>query len=268
MKKIWLLLLFLSALSCKKENGAPPALPYELIVEGGINTLSVKQFLRLTRPAALSQTVVEPVRGASVTVVTGTFDFTFTETGIPGIYSANVPNNRNYDSVYTLKISYQGRSYQAADTLRAGVPIAAAYLPLTVKRSADATISVPKHFFGVAYAQQWIIMPGDYQWDPSEFDLNDDFSYSHTYGTPNALNPLIRRERTFHAGLNDSVIIYKFSLTSAHSVYLYELFQETDWRSLLSSTPANIKGNISGNANGYFYVTDVERKKICIKDLH
>jgi hypothetical protein len=48
---------------------------------------------------------------------------------------------------------------------------------------------------------------------------------------------------------------------------LYNVFQETDWRGILSSVPGNIKGNISGNASGFFFTTDVEMQKKSIVEL-
>jgi hypothetical protein len=36
---------------------------------------------------------------------------------------------------------------------------------------------------------------------------------------------------------------------------------ETDWSGLFSSVPVNVEGNISGNAQGYFSVSDVDVRR-------
>ncbi|OQP66543.1 hypothetical protein A3860_13765 [Niastella vici] len=270
MKKIrnTYLLLSLLVIACNKNNTASTTFNYDLIVEGGINTLNERQYIRLTKPAGLAELSVKPVNGAAVSVFDGSNDITFTEIGNSGVYTAILNNNNNYGEPYTLHINYQGKQYQATDVLTGVVPIDSSYIPLTIQQGSDFTITIPRHIFGVSFAQQWLIMSQGNSWDPSQFNAKYNYSYSHVFGTPNALNPLTQQKNILHAGLNDSLIIYKFSLSSAYSTYLYNVFQETDWKGLLSSTPANVHGNISGNANGYFYAIDVDTQTEAVKDIN
>lgn len=260
----YLLLLWVG---CQKKDIAPTAPVFDLIVEGGINSLNDRQYIRLTKPAGLSEATAQPVSGALVSVNDGNRNIVFAETSTSGVYSGVVKHNKNYDSAYTLQITYQGKTYQASDTLTQVVPIAASYLPLTVKKDSNTTIAIPKHIFGVSDAQQWLMTPKGNFWDPSQLNVGYNYNYAHVYGTPNALNPLTQQKRTLNFALNDSIIIYKFSLSFSYSTFLYNLFQETDWKGLLSPNPSNVRGNISGNANGYFYVTDVEMETKAVKDL-
>jgi len=270
MKKLshFYMLLVLLAAACRKQDVASTTRGYDLIVEGGINSLNEKQYIRLSRPAELFETTVQPVSGATVSVNDGTRDIAFTEIGDSGVYTGIVADNKNYNEVYMLQIKYQGKHYSATDLLTEVVPINAAYIPLTLQQGSDFSITIPRHIFGVSLSQQWLIMPKGNFWDPSQFGTAYNYSYSHVYGTPNALNPLTQQNSILHAGLNDSLVVYKFSLSTGYSTYLYNLFQETDWKGLLSSTPANVNGNISGNANGYFYAIGVDVRTMAVKDIN
>jgi hypothetical protein len=262
------LLLAIVVVACKKQDTAPTTINYDLIVEGGINTLNERQYIRLTKPAALFELPVQPIHGAAVRVFDGANDIAFAETGNSGVYTAIVTNNKNYNEPYTLHIDYQGKHYQATDILTEVVPIDSFYIPLTIQRGSDFTVTIPRHIFGASYSQQFLIIPQGNLWDPSQFNARYNYSYSHVFGTPNALNPLTQKKNVLNTGLNDSLAIYKFSLSLAYSAYLYTLFQETDWKGLLSPTPANVHGNVSGNANGYFYAIDGDLKIKAVKDIN
>lgn len=264
------LLLFFPVLllTCKKKDTSPLIPPYDLIVEGGINTFTRDQYIRLTKPVLYSGVSPEPINDAIVTVNDGDSDVLFREIQKTGVYTANMENNENYNQAYTLKITYNQKEYTAKDTLFSVFPISDRYIPVSfsVNQSVVKT-TIPKHTFGALFAQQWLIMKDKKKWDPSKFNRSYPYSYSHTYGSPNALNPLIQPRTTLTSDIHDSLTVYKFSMSNSRTVFLYNLFQETDWRGILSGTPGNIKGNISGNANGFFYVTDVEMQKKSIADL-
>lgn len=262
------LLLLLGMVACQHKDTAFTAPVYDLIVEGGINSLTPQQYIRLSKPAGISAPSVQPVNGAMVRVNDGPTDITFTEIGHSGIYTAVMKNNKNYGEAYTLHVDYNGKQYEATDTMTAVVPIRASYIPLTQQRDTGFTIMIPKHIFGVSYPQEWLIMPKKNRWDPAQFKAVYNYSYSHIYGTPNALNPLIQQKSILHTSATDSLVIYKFSLSFNYSTFLYNLFQETDWKGLLSPTPSNVKGNISGNANGYFYAIDVDLQTMAVKDIN
>jgi hypothetical protein len=263
----WLLPVLFSA-ACHKQdiNATTPA--YDLIVEGGINSLYKQQYIRLTKPARASDRTIQPVSSAVVSVNDGTSDIVFNEIAGTGVYTAVVDNNNNYDDPYTLHITYQGNEYEASDFMTSIVPIDESYIPLTTRQDNGFIVTIPKHIFGVSTAQQWLIAPAGSSWNPSKFDTNYNFNYSHVFGTPNALNPLIQQKRILHTGLTDSLKIYKYSISLAYSTFLYNLFQETDWKGVLSSTPSNVKGNISGKANGYFYAIAVDTITAAVKDIN
>ena len=180
---------------------------YELVIEGGINTLQQNQFIRLTKPAVLPNQVPQPISQAVLLVNDGSQDVPFKETLVPGVYTANFLNKANYNHVYTLKVTSNHKQFVAFDTLKTARPIEAHYLPLTTTLLNDGQVrlSIPKHTFGVAIPQQWLIIyKGMAAWQPQEFDTKFSYSYSHVFGSPNALYPLTQESRTVDLNLNES----------------------------------------------------------------
>lgn len=262
-----LALLFLWMTACKKDPKVAE-LPYDLVVEGGINTYTTRQYIKLTRPASFNQVAASAVSGAKVSVNDGVEDMPFSEISNSGIYTAILVRNRNFYEPYALKIEYNSNVYSAADTLVPVIPIDESYLPLKASLSdTRVKLEVPKHTFGTSSAQQWLFLTDGSSWSARDFDGNFNYTYSHVFGTPNALNPLTREKTIIDLGLDEKIDVYKYSLSEAYSRYLYNFFQETAWKGLLSSTPANLKGNISGKAAGFFYTTDVERQSYTGKSL-
>jgi Domain of unknown function (DUF4249) len=263
MKKTALLILTLAIFvvsACRKNNETYPS-SYDLIVEGGINTLTASQYIRLTRPASFGQMSSPAVSGAVVTVNDGVENVPFLEIGATGIYTAIVARNKNFYEPYVLRIQHDNKVYSASDTLVPVLPIDESYLPLKASQNGNRVrLNIPAHTFGTTSPQQWLFLPNGINWSPQDFSGELSYSYSHIYGTPNALNPLTRRTTVIYLEPAEKIDVYKFSISDRYSRYLYNFFQETEWRGLLSSVPANLKGNISGNANGFFYAVDVERK--------
>lgn len=264
---LFLLTLVIILFACKKKSAVTPP-SYDLIVEGGINTFSTSQYIRLSQPALIPDKAPTPLNGATVTVNDGDTNTVFTEINSTGIYWATMKNNQRYNQAYTLSIIYQHKAYTATDTLFPVVPIDERHIPITF--SLDQSLvrtTIPKHTFGALYPQQWLITADKNTWDPGRLDENYPYSYSHPYGSPDALNPLIQQNTIITSAIKDSLTVYKFSLSNTYATFLYTVFQETDWRGILSGIPGNVKGNISGNANGFFYARDVEMKRKSLADL-
>ncbi|WP_255484595.1 DUF4249 family protein [Pedobacter sp. AK017] len=247
-----------------------PRRVYDLAVEGGFNTLGTAQYIRLTKPALHPDSIPKPIVKASVVVNDGKTDIVFRETTTPGVYQGTNRNDPNYNNAYTLTIKYNGKTYTAVDTLRQVVNIVDDFLPLSTHLQADKTIqgTIPKHTFGYLNPNKWFIAYQDIPlWNPAKFDQTKYYSYTHLLGSPNSLYPLNNLKRTFTVGQEDFITIYKISLSENYARYLYSVFMETDWSGLFSSVPVNVEGNISGNAQGYFSVSDVDARRYKAKEL-
>lgn len=278
MKQLNCIILFLLVqslfISCKKGEDEvsfqTPRRRYDIAVEGGINTLFRTQSIRLTRPALSPDSLPTPIRKATVTVNDGKTDIVFKESSVAGVYSAATNNSPNYNSAYKLTITYNNQTYTAVDTLRQVVNIVDDFLPLSVTKSADGNYngSIPKHTFGYLNPNKWWISYGDIPLlDLTKFDQMQYYNYTHFLGSPNSLYPLNNLKRTFVLSSEQVITIYKLSLSAGYAKYLYSVFLETDWNGLFSSIPVNIEGNISGNAQGYFSVTDIDFRRYRAREL-
>jgi hypothetical protein len=276
---ISLLLLITSLCACEKtgldKTFMKPGLVYDLTVEGGINTLGNNQYIRLTKPSLDPAIEPTPISKASVVVNDGRSDIVFKESSA-GIYVGVTKGDPNYNEAYRLTIKYNNVVYTAVDTLRQVVNIVDDFLPLSTKSPTDSTVTVtiPKHTFGYLNANKWFITYREAKvtnpqpiWSPSKFDQSAYYSYTHLLGSPNSLYPLNNLKRDFTINQRDFVIIYKMSLSDAYAKYLYAVFMETDWSGLFSGVPVNAKGNVSGNAQGYFHAIDVVLSSYRAKEL-
>lgn len=243
---------------------------YDIAVEGGINTLLPVQYIRLTKPSLLPDSLPVPIRKAVVVVNDSKTDIVFKETATAGVYMGTNRNDPNYNKAYQLTIKHDGKTYTATDTLRQVVNIVDDFLPLSTRASSGNAVqgTIPKHTFGYINPNKWFIAYLDIPlWNPSRFDQTKYYSYTHLLGSPNSLYPLNNLKRDFVLGADDYVTIFKISLSERYASYLYSVFMETDWSGLFSSVPVNVNGNISGNAQGYFSVNDVDIRRYRAKEL-
>lgn len=271
-----LLLLLLQGMfsACKKNSGDiafdAPQKHYDLTVEGGLNTSAFGNYIRLTKPSLNPDSLPQPIRKAVVTVNDGTADLAFRETAaIPGVYFAAATRSPNYNYGYKLTIKYNNQIYTAVDTLRQVINIVDDYLPLSVRKIDTLyTGTIPKHTFGYLNPNKWwISYTGVPDWRPSNFAEAKYYSYTHVLGSPNSLYPLTDLKRTFALAGKSGIIFSKISISERYARYLYALFLETDWNGVFSSVPVNVSGNVSGNAQGYFSVSDVDRRPYRVEEL-
>jgi hypothetical protein len=251
-----------------KDQFLTPVKQYEISVEGGINTLDPLQYIRLSIPSLHPNELPIPIRKASVVVNDGRSNLIFKETS-PGIYRGTSINDANYNKAYTLTIIYNDKKYTAVDTLRQVVNIVDDFLPLSTTIEQDVVKGlIPKHTFGYLNPNKWLIAYADIPlWDPSKFDQTQYYSYTHLLGSPNSLYPLNKLKRAFSISKDANITIYKISLSENYAKYLYAVFMETDWNGLFSGVPVNVDGNVSGNAQGYFSVSDIDVRRYKASDL-
>lgn len=267
-------LLLMLSFSCAKESAdevvfSKKVLDYDLVVEGGINTFQRTQFIKLSSPSFHPDSLPKPISNAEVNVNDGVRTVPFKITTTPGVYSGIVSNQR-YNQPYNLQIKYKGKEYTAVDTLVQVVNIIDDFIPFSILKYPDSNleISIPKHTFGFLSSSKWYISYKNQKvWNSSKFDSLSLYSYTHSFGAPNSIYPLLNQKRKEAITSNDFVTIYKFSLSDTYSKYLYSIFLETDWRGIFSGVPGKIKGNISGGALGFFYVTDIDTRRYKVSEL-
>lgn len=279
MKGLFILLGTLGILvmftGCKKKKLEDdlfknPLTRYDLAVEGGINTYTFSQYIRLTKPALHPDSLPTPIRNAIVVVNDSRADIVFHESQTPGVYVGVNRGDANYNNAYKLTIKIGDKTYTAVDTLRQVVNIVDDFLPLSTRLTADQKVegSIPKHTFGYLNPNKWFISYSSIPpWNPSKFDQTKYYSYTHFLGSPNSLYPLNNLKRSFSLKPEDYIYIFKISLSEKYAQYLYSVFMETDWNGLFSGVPVNVESNISGNAQGFFSVVDVDFGRYRAKEL-
>lgn len=242
---------------------------YDMIVEGGINTMYKEQYIQLKKLDGLhTNGMTIGVTGATVQVVNGPNTIEFNELG-EGLYLGELFDLKDtVGNIFQLRITRNGKVYEAQDQLIPAVPIEKAFLPVEKSSSNNNwEVKVSKHLFGMKSSNKWLIIP---QKDFSNEDISTfrlPFSYSYRFGAPNVLNTLLKRSYNYEVSKKDSLMVFKLSVSPRYAKFLYNLFQETEWKGLLSAVPANVEGNVSGNTLGFFYVMDGVQKTIPMKDV-
>ncbi|WP_286863172.1 MULTISPECIES: hypothetical protein [Sphingobacterium] len=268
MKIIILFLFFSVLLSCEK-SVVDRDQSYDMIVEGGINTLYQDQYIELKRlNISSSGSKTEGISGAAVTVTNGPNSILFEDLG-DGLYRGRLFNLKDtVNNLFQLKIESNGKIYEAQDQLIPIVPVEKSFIPV---EKSDARqnwhVKVSTYLFGMRNSNKWLILPKRELSNESITVFKAPFSYSFKFGAPNVLNTLLTSTYSYEMSKKDSLFIAKFAISPRYAKFLYNLFQETKWKGLLSAVPANVQGNISGNALGYFYVMDGVEKTVSMKNI-
>lgn len=261
----YILGILLFCFSCKKElvdqvSLAPTNILAPIVIEGGVNTFTAEQYIYLTVPSYNLNQAVMPVDDAKVFINETELKLT----SASGVYSAILSDNKQYGMAYRLKVSYHNLIFEAIDTLHKVNPVATTALNTNFRlEDGKYTISFPRHVFNGRIANQLFYrFPGTKAWRPDLFKERQSLSFIHTYAPPYGLVPALEQRTEYQLLPSDKIDLYQFSLSGGYQRYLYELFQETDWKSLFSANPGSPKGNISSGALGYFYCTDVTVQSI------
>lgn len=190
------------------------------------------------------------------------------------------PGNYQTDSLagvpgraYTLQVRDGGQLYEAYDTIP---PLPSPFAPIEFQPLRSAlSLEYRRHQFGFLEPNLWELhiirdsIPEDLlEVDPDQLgqqvgiQVGAGFSYVFTYYThprievSGLMNFDIPHFYGFTPGF--SVQQKKFGLSESYYTFLRALFLETEWRGTLFSTaPANVQGNFSGGAQGYFSAMSV-----------
>ncbi|MGY3053790.1 sulfur relay (sulfurtransferase) DsrF/TusC family protein [Pedobacter sp. UYEF25] len=269
-KKSFFFFVLVGMVSCKKElinsiQFRSPSQQYDLVVEGGVNALDSNQFIKLSKPVFQVSDSIVPINDAQIFIN----DVALHITNDQGIYSTNLLNNKNYNSVYKLRIEFGNKTYYAEDSLKQVAPIEPSELNMRKQQVDESTfLSIPKHVFNSPKPAIFFYqLAGQKDWSAAFFGPSTLNLFIHSAPPPYGLSPVLEKRTNHPYNEADMITVYKFSVSNAYEKFLYQTFQETDWKSLFSSTPGSIKGNISGNALGFFSCSDGIIQKFSVKTL-
>jgi Domain of unknown function (DUF4249) len=274
-----LLLSFLTLFTaCEKEmsldlNTQSP----KLIVEGnillGLDTIITTQTIKLSETANFTgKNKPKAVENALVTVEDGANVYTFSHT-IDGIYTSSF--KVNISKIYTLKISYKNRKYQATASVNKG-PIMDS---LGIKFFPSA-LGSPEGNFVVINTTDPINQKNYYLW---QLYINEQLMINPS---PGNIYRAIQKDEffngqalknylpfdNFNVKKEDKIVMQQLSISEAQYNYFYSIFNLTATSPVSGDVPpANIKGNIinlnnkAENALGYFGACSVSIKTMVVK---
>lgn len=273
---ILLSVLIITLSACVEETSLPDLAPDGLIViEGRITNERKRHQVKVTKSFHFEKEQAPAfISGLNVVIESQSAIIPLKETS-PGIYItdsiAGIPGQ-----AYTLKIKNGEELYEATDIMP-GLP--GDFSPATFKKDRGfLDYEFRRHQFGFEEANYWELrlirdsIPEQLRnIDPSQLGqlvgvtVDADYSYLFAYYTHSKIevSGLMDFEIPHFFGLNPGfrVVHKKYNLSDEYYRFLRALFMETEWRgTIFSTTPANVKGNIEGNAVGFFNAVSVKEK--------
>lgn len=257
-----------------------------LVIEGGITSDTTAHTVKLFR----SQTVIvdspaEPVIGADVTITVGSSTHTLTETTV-GIYQTDSTVFGIVGQTHSLRVEVEGELYQASAEMISltinpepidiftgivdppGLPerqvIEYVYrpnfgsdVPARYRISVQLPDNINELIEAGLEAPNWLL----FEIERDNFVVADSSYYLHPSLEPPAFFAYGETNES-RLSVPGTRIIEEFSsMTDEHYSFVRSVLSESEWRGLgpFGYIPGNAVGNISNEAFGYFYASEVVR---------
>lgn len=277
---IWLIIL-LGFSSCTKEIDfdLSDQTTNRLVVEGSFTNISAQHEIKLTRSTPFYQPNATPVEpGATVSIVGNNQTIIFDEVA-PGVYKNLAADSGVIGQTYTLQIELEnGKQYTASETMRRNAVIDSMsyeYLPFASFYNLNIWTQEPP---GKGDSYLWnVYIDGVWVNDTLRYSSfqNDDF-VDGSYINGGTIYQI--RERSFldynfnPPPKKDSIEVEIETLHISQGFYEFVVtaLLETEFRGTpFDGPPANLRGNISNGALGYFSVYSLSnRYKFTIQTEH
>ena len=265
--------------ACQEEvEFSPVTAESRLVVNGSITTEYKVHTVRLSLSGPLAKDVsFQPVEGAEVMIMEGDENWAFLKETKPGVYSSDSIAAK-VNRLYTLEINWSGQVFLAQDSLKGiGSPIN----PIEFDSFGNfREFEFRRHLFGLNESSKEIAVV-----TPKELKTEIDTAraglttgvkllpggvYEFTsFGHPRIeVNGLLNFEDGKFFGFRTGARVFqrKFSLSGKYYQYLRSVFIETEWRGTLFDTPpANVNGNVSNGALGFFSAHDVASRQTVLQ---
>lgn len=270
---IGLLMVVILAPACREEIQLREVVPdTHLVIEGQITNERMEHSVHVHRSGSFgAKEMPEPVSGLQLVLTGPGINILLRETA-PGVYRtdslAGVPG-----AAYSLQVTDGNTVYRARDTLPF---LPDPFEPMVFSRQgAYYDFEFRRHQFGFSCPNRWELhilrdsIPASLQGiDPEKLgqqvgiEVSADYGYHFTYYTHPSVEAsgLMNFDIPHFYGFNPGfrVLQKKYALSPAYYRFLRSVFMETEWRgTLFATTPANITGNFTGGALGYFRTLSV-----------
>lgn len=282
MKKMLLVLITLTLYACESTelsindiNFSNSSHQFDIIVDCYITTELKKHYIKLAKP---SDDILDkqdyPISDANVYISDGNYKYVFIESETEGIYESIMEFSSHAGTKYNLHLKAGDKEYYASDTPVAVSDINFSQIQLPERdysfiSSTQIILSGYRHLFGYAEINKWLWLSNNklrYYLQPFSEELK--FSYTHSRTEVKGLFPNDKIGYGIQGAIEDTITVVKYSISDDYYKYLLALFSETEWKAgLFSSISGNLPTNLSQGATGYFYIMDIDVKKITISEL-
>jgi hypothetical protein len=232
-----------------------------VVVEGLLTNETKAHLIKLTLTSDYFSNQAAPlVTGATVTLSDGNSTALLSETA-PGFYQTPADYAGVPGKTYTLHISYDGQTYDASSYLRAMGSMDSIQTAIADDRPGFYNVNIfalespqPDEFY------MWYLYKND--------SLESDTAREISFADDSWVNGNYIYGMTVYqvkAAPGDSVGIEMYSISKEYYEFMYSLNVESGgFGGPFSGPPANIKGNVSNGALGYFQACMVQRVKTVV----
>ncbi len=240
-----------------------------IVAEGLITNQNIRHEIRISQTVLNLNEPPEEISGAVVGVHNGdTLLPFFEDSQNPGVYKPDSSFIGVINTIYTLVINYNNKTYTANAEM---IPVVD-FIPLTYKYNPEKALNEIVHISSSFSSQNpamwkifvdWSSVPGY-----TELPIEDTQALLYFY-TLNTLdvNQIFapKKEKIFFPS-GAKIIEEKYSLSPAHAEYIRSMLSETEWAGgLFDTNKGNVKTNLSEGAVGFFGACSVISDTIIIQ---
>lgn len=248
-----------------------------VVVDGYISTEKDLHPLRLTKPSSWKNLTFQPISGATVTLFDGKTNFMYVESNKLGIYHSKDSIQGVLNRKYTVTIKIGNSIYTASDSIVAAPDFQATDFPLKdtkVNEDNYLNAAIANNNFGYAHplafywSDGYVDSLGNYQIGKVN-PFQRSWSFLHKGAIPQGIFPSsVRASYGFNGLLDDKVEFTGLSMSPNYYNYILSVKNGTDWNAgLFATVPGNSFTNLSEGASGYFFATDIKRKRFQYKEF-
>lgn len=255
-----------------------------LVVEGLLTDVEQEHVVKLSRTLpVVGAKNPELVSGAIVSISDGTTSFELTEKE-PGVYATNDNIKGETGKKYTLHIQVDSEEYFASDSM-VSAPVIQPIEYSTSEFNDDFYMFSLRANFGYAkpfkYRMVYKIPENASEFYPSGWEAPDWYtrrisesklvSLDSTYFIHDAVEPaalLIYGEHNYNGILKGSTFTeYFYSMSDDYYTFVRAMMSETEWRGVgvIGSIPADVPGNVSNGAYGFFAVSSLKQLETVVE---
>lgn len=258
------LLLFFFVGCTEKIDLDLDSIPPAIVIEGRITNGQIFNYVRVTQSSPyLSEEPNQPVVGALVTLTEdGTVTETLTEDPqFPGYYYAPLLWAGKLNAAYKLSVTVGGETYEAIDTIRPVTPLDSLTYAFDDKVGTDddgyyVTIHTQEPP-GLGNNYQWLYFSNGIEVAGLEWIGNDEF-VDGSYVS-------FQFEMEEPQELGDTVVVEMAAISPRYFTFVTQLLNQESFGNLFDTPPANVLGNFSNGAFGYFHAAGVVADTIILQ---